>query len=85
MTSRGIITRGMSPFIFSTLSKALGSQWMLNSAAGVMFPFSMAPPIRTICFILLLISEKVMRMRHRLVREPVLTQTMGSSCFMMSE
>ena len=48
---------------------------MLNSAAGVMFPLSMAPPIITILSIFDFIDGKVMSKSAKLVREPVLTQT----------
>lgn len=51
----GIITIGMLPFRFSTFLQAIGSKNMLNSAAGVLFPFVIAPPMMTICFIFSLI------------------------------
>ena len=47
---------------------------MLNSAAGVMFPFPNAPPIITIFDIFCFISGYVRNMIAKFVREPVLAQ-----------
>jgi len=48
VTYKGIITRGILPLILRTLSKAWGSKYILNYAAGVILPFPIAPPIITI-------------------------------------
>lgn len=48
---------------------------MLNSAAGVLFPFPIAPPIATIELILALTSGNYLNKKQRLVNDPVFAQT----------
>lgn len=51
---------------------------MLNSAAGVMFPRPVDPPIMTICLIFLVASGNCLKKKHKFVNEPVLAHVIGS-------
>jgi hypothetical protein len=48
---------------------------MLNSAAGEMLPFPIAPPIKTILYNFYLTSGCSLNKKHKFVNAPVFTQT----------
>lgn len=67
-------------FNFNTYSKANGSKYMLNYAAGVLFPLPVDPPIITICFKYLITSGNFLKNLQKLVKEPVFAHVIIYFC-----
>ena len=65
------MTKGIFYLFSNTYLKATGSKYILNSAAGVIFPFPIAPPIITICDIFVFTSGCYLKRTHKFVRAPV--------------
>jgi hypothetical protein len=65
------------------MSAAYGSTKILNSAAGVMLPRPIAPPIIVTDFIFYLIFGKALKSIAKFVFAPVTTKLIGSDCFII--